>query len=62
MYKKDAFYHFKTQKELAGALGISQAAVSKWPELIPEKQALKLARITCGKLVYDPTLYESRAA
>jgi DNA-binding transcriptional regulator YdaS (Cro superfamily) len=48
---------YKTQQLLATALGISQAAVSKWGDIMPEKQALKLDRITNGELKYDPELY-----
>jgi hypothetical protein len=48
---------YKTQQVLAAALGITQAAVSKWGEIIPEKQALKLDRITGGQLKYDASFY-----
>lgn len=50
MRKIDAVRFFGTQTELAKALGISQAAVSKWPEQVPELQAYKLQVITAGKL------------
>ena len=57
MKVKKALDFYKTQQILATALGISQAAVSKWDELMPEKQALKLDRLTKGELAYDPSLY-----
>jgi len=38
-------------------LNISQAAVSKWPDLVPEKQAIKLSLITAGALKYNAKLY-----
>lgn len=57
MKVKTVLDFYKTQKVLATALGITQAAVSKWGNLVPEKQALKLDRITSGKLKYDPAFY-----
>ncbi len=39
MYKKDVIDHFGTQRAVAKALGISDAAVSQWKEVIPEKEA-----------------------
>lgn len=57
MKKSDAIAHFGTQTALAIALRISQAAVSKWPELVPEKQAMKLAYLTDDRLAYDPSFY-----
>lgn len=57
MKVRTALNFYKTQQLLATALGISQAAVSKWGVIMPEKQALKLDRITEGKLKYDPLLY-----
>jgi len=41
--KSEAVALFKNKAELARVLGISRAAVSKWPdEKIPEAQALKI--------------------
>lgn len=57
MKVETALDFYKTQQLLGMALGISQAAVSKWGPLMPEKQALKLERITAGQLKYDPLLY-----
>ena len=59
MNKSDAIAHFGTQSEIGEVLGISQAAVSKWPDLIPEKQALKLSILTKGALVYDAAAYKT---
>jgi len=58
--KKDVLAYFGTQARVGEVLNISQAAVSKWPDLVPEKQALKLSHITNGRLVYDPSLYRER--
>ncbi|MEO9655933.1 Cro/CI family transcriptional regulator [Marinomonas sp.] len=60
MFKSDAIKHFKTSTAIWSALGITSGAVSQWPELIPEKQALRLERITNGVLKYDPSLYETK--
>lgn len=57
MKVETALDFYKTQQLLGKALGISQAAVSKWGQLMPEKQALKLERITDGALKYEPSLY-----
>ncbi len=54
MRKKDVLIHYGTQVKLAKVLGISQASISNWSEIIPEKQAFKLEKATDGKLQYDP--------
>ena len=40
------------------ALGISHPAVCRWGEVIPQKQAFVIERITKGKLKYDASLYQ----
>ncbi len=57
MKKTDAIAHFDSKSKLAKVLGISHSSVSQWGEVIPEKQALKLERITGGALKYEPSLY-----
>lgn len=57
MRKSDVIAHFETQAKVGEILGITQAAVSKWPDLVPEKQALKLSLITKGALPYNPDVY-----
>ncbi len=61
MRKSDAITHFGNQSKLASTLGIAPASVSQWGEIIPEKQALRLERITDGALKYDPNLYKKAA-
>lgn len=61
MYKSDAVAYYGTQEKLANTLRIKQGAVSQWDEIIPEKQAMRLERITNGALKYDPTLYAKAA-
>ena len=58
MFKSDAIKHFGKTKYLATALGIKSESVSQWGDVIPEKQALRLERITNNALKYDPTLYD----
>lgn len=61
MYKADVIEYFGTQKLLTEALGLkSSGAVSQWGPVIPEKQALRLERITGGALKYDHSLYSSK--
>ena len=48
-------------KKLSEALSISHSSVSQWGEIIPEKQALRLEKLTAGELKYDPLLYVSAA-
>ncbi|MER3384914.1 Cro/CI family transcriptional regulator [Pectobacterium aroidearum] len=57
MRKIEVVNFFDTQRNVAKALGISEQAVSLWKELIPERAALKLERITEGKLKYNPSFY-----
>ena len=63
MQKKDVLKVFVTQKNVARALSdsgyaISQAAVSKWPDRVPEIAARRLAEISSG-LVFDVQAYDS---
>jgi len=61
MYKKHVIDHFGTQRAIAKALGISDAAVSQWKEVIPEKDAYRLQVVTEGALKYDETAYRAVA-
>jgi len=57
MYKKDVIEYFKQVQVIADKLSINSAAISQWGDVIPEKQALKLNRITKGRLKYNAELY-----
>lgn len=61
MYKKQVIDHFGTQRAIAKALGISDAAVSQWKEVIPEKDAYRLEVVTAGVLKYDEAAYRAAA-
>ncbi|KZN15280.1 Cro/CI family transcriptional regulator [Marinomonas sp. TW1] len=57
MHKEKVIRYFGTQQQLAGTLSISKSSVSQWGNVIPEKQALRLEKLTNGVLKYDPKLY-----
>jgi len=40
----DAINHYKTKAAIARELGISLSAVSHWAEIVPVRQAIRLAR------------------
>ncbi|MDE8603926.1 Cro/CI family transcriptional regulator [Marinomonas sp. RSW2] len=54
-----AFFQAKkqNQSDIARKLGVARQTVSCWGDVIPEKQAMKLERITEGALKYDASLY-----
>lgn len=52
---------FGTKTAIARTLGISQVAVTRWGDIVPEKRAARLERLTNGALVYDPQSYQSPA-
>jgi hypothetical protein len=57
MFKTEVVRFFNTQASVAEFLGVSQASISKWRYIIPEKQALRIDKLTNGALEYDATLY-----
>lgn len=61
MFKKEVIKHFGTQRAVAKALGISDAAVSQWKEIIPEKDAHRLQIVTDEVLKYQETVYRAVA-
>jgi len=58
MRKSEVIKHFGGVSKTASALGISHPAVCRWGDVIPEKQAFVIERITKGKLKYDVSLYQ----
>ncbi|MGD8164775.1 Cro/CI family transcriptional regulator [Pantoea sp. FN0307] len=61
MYKKDVIDYFGTQRAVAKALGLTDAAVSQWKEVIPEKDSYRLEIVTAGVLKYQGTIYRPAA-
>lgn len=59
MYKNLVVQYFGGVVKVAEALGLKHPAVSRWGNVIPEKQAMRLERITKGALRYEPKLYIS---
>jgi hypothetical protein len=57
MKKVEVIKYFQNPTGVANKLRMTVGAVSQWGDVIPEKQALKLDRITNGELKYDPELY-----
>lgn len=57
MKKADVVDFFDNQIKVAKSLNLTKSSVSQWGDLIPEKQAMRLERITGGQLKYDPELY-----
>lgn len=58
MNKEMVLHFFGGVVNTANALGIKHPAVSRWKSVIPEKQALRIEKITHGKLRYNAQLYE----
>ena len=59
MQKANAIKYYGNIVKLASILAITHGAVCQWRDIIPEKQAMRLALITKGELVYQPELYRS---
>ncbi|EDT3088914.1 hypothetical protein XS16_005406, partial [Salmonella enterica subsp. enterica serovar Newport] len=53
MLKSSVLVFFGRQRLVAKSLGISDQAVSAWPEIIPKGAALELEKITNGALKCD---------
>ncbi|MFB5644230.1 Cro/CI family transcriptional regulator [Kluyvera ascorbata] len=58
MLKAKVIEHFGGVSKTASVLGISHPAVCRWGDVIPQKQAFVIERITNGKLKYDTSLYQ----
>ena len=67
MKKLDALKYFKTQSAISKALcaegyAISQPAISKWKEVVPEVPARLLAQASNNTLIFDELVYRSPIA
>ncbi|KAF1368747.1 Cro/CI family transcriptional regulator [Yokenella regensburgei] len=60
MEKSSVVVFYGSQRKVAKAIGISDQAVSAWPEIIPKGAALELEKLTDGALKCDLSLYKNR--
>lgn len=60
MTKHEAIEFYKTQVNLAAALGISQSSVAEWGEYPPAIRQIQLERITRGKLRAEPDVLSTK--
>ena len=57
MLKSKVVDYYGGISKTAVALGVTHSAVCQWGEVIPQKQAFVIDRITKGKLKYDASFY-----
>ncbi|KXA23069.1 regulatory protein cro family protein [Klebsiella pneumoniae] len=58
MLKNQVVEYYGGISKTAIALGVTHSAVCQWGNVIPQKQAFVIERITNGKLKYDASLYQ----
>lgn len=58
MRTDDVVKHFGKKANIARALKIARSSVSGWGDLVPERRAVRLEKLTGGALKYDQSLYE----
>lgn len=58
MLKSKVVDYYGGISKTAVALGVTHSAVCQWGDVIPQKQAFVIDRITKGKLKYDASLYQ----
>lgn len=58
MYTDKVIKFFGSKTAVAKALKISQVAVTRWGNLVPEKRAIRIERLSGGALKYDPFVYD----
>ncbi|HFO1949877.1 TPA: Cro/CI family transcriptional regulator [Klebsiella pneumoniae] len=58
MLKTQVVEYYGGISKTAIALGVTHSAVCQWGNVIPQKQAFVIERITKGKLKYDANLYQ----
>jgi hypothetical protein len=60
MTTQEALDLYKTQQELAEALGIKQSAVSMWGKYPPPMRQLQLERLTRGRLKAESDIFSKK--
>ena len=58
MLKSDVLQFFGSNTATAQGLGISPSAVTQWKEIVPEKQAYRIEKLSDGELKVNPALYQ----
>ncbi|MCY1894047.1 Cro/CI family transcriptional regulator [Klebsiella pneumoniae] len=58
MLKNQVVEYYGGISKTAIALGVTHSAVCQWGNVIPQKQAFVIERITNGKLKYDASFYQ----
>ncbi|ODP73758.1 hypothetical protein A9X63_26260 [Klebsiella pneumoniae] len=58
MLKNQVVEYYGGISKTAIALGVTHSAVCQWGNVIPQKRAFVIERITNGKLKYDASLYQ----
>ena len=58
MLKTQVVEYYGGISKTAIALGVTHSAVCQWGNVIPQKQAFVIERITKGQLKYDANLYQ----
>ena len=53
MKKQHVIDHFGSQAETARKLDVSEAAVSRWSDIIPFRRALQVEQVTDGRLTVN---------
>jgi len=62
MRKTDVVQYFRTQRAVAKALGITEQAVSAWPEIVPRGRQFELQVLTGGRLQASTATPERRVS
>jgi len=62
MFTSDALFVFGTKTKIAKAVNVTQAAVSQWGVIVPEKHASRLEKLSDGQLEYKLSAYPIKAA
>lgn len=57
MLKTDVLRYFGSKSATAQMLAVTPSAISQWKEVIPEKQAYKIEKISNGELKVNPNFY-----
>jgi len=57
MRTDDVLSFYGSRTAAARAIGITRAAVWQWGDIVPAISAMKYARVTGGRLKFNPSVY-----